>query len=266
MAAAVRGASAGGVERRAAPGVPQTVTDEHVERVIVKALEETPAHATRRSTRSMARATGMSQSTVSRVWRACGPKSHLTESFKLSPDPQFVEKARDIVGLYLNPPEGALVLCVEEKAQIQALDRTAPILPMRPGLPSERPTTTAGTERPNLYAALDVASGRVISGLTDRHRAIEFRGFLNRINRSVPADLDAPLHTHLQLLSERRRALVRRAHPHVARPRHPPLDHGTRAVHPRLDSKPERKPKPIRVAHDRRRDPRHPRRISRADL
>ena len=115
------------------PGKPRSVSDEDVERVIVKTLEETAADATHWSTRSMATATGMSQSTVSRVWRAFGLKPHLTESFKLSPDPQFIDKVRDIVGLYLNPPEAALVLCVDEKSQIQALDRTAPILPLRPG-------------------------------------------------------------------------------------------------------------------------------------
>ena len=172
------------------PGVPRTVTDDDVERLIVKTLEETPRDATHWSTRSMARATGMSQSTVSRVWRAFGLKPHLTESFKLSPDPQFIEKVRDIVGLYLNPPDGALVLCVDEKAQIQALDRTAPILPMRPGLPERATHDYRRHGTTNLYAALDVASGKVITGLTDRHRAVEFRAFLNQINRSVPADLD----------------------------------------------------------------------------
>ena len=175
------------------PGVPRTVTDEDVERVIVKTLEETPADATHWSTRSMARASGMSQSTVSRVWRAFGLKPHLTESFKLSPDPLFIEKVRDIVGLYLNPPEGALVLCVDEKAQIQALDRTAPILPMRPGLPERATHDYRRYGTTNLYAALDFASGNVITDMTARHRAVEFRGFLNQINRSVPADLDVHL-------------------------------------------------------------------------
>jgi transposase len=117
------------------PGAPRTVTDDAVEAVIVKTLEQTPEDATHWSTRSMAKATGMSQSAVSRIWRAFGLKPHLTETFKLSPGPQFVEKVRDIVGLYVNPPEGALVLCVDEKSQIQALDRTAPVLPLRPGLP-----------------------------------------------------------------------------------------------------------------------------------
>ena len=175
------------------PGVPRTITDDEVEQVVVKTLEETPSDATHWSTRSMARSTGMSQSAISRIWRAFGLKPHLRETFKLSPDPQFIEKVRDIVGLYLNPPEAALVLCVDEKSQIQALDRTAPILPLRPGLP-ERAThdyTRHGTT--NLYAALDVASGKVIADLSERHRAVEFRRFLNLINRSVPEELDVHL-------------------------------------------------------------------------
>jgi transposase len=172
------------------PGAPRTVTDDDVERVIVKTLEETPADATHWSTRSLARATGMSQSAVSRIWRAFGLKPHLTETFKLSPDPQFIEKVRDVVGLYVNPPDGALVLCVDEKSQIQALDRTAPVLPLRPGTPERRTHDYVRNGTTNLYAALDVASGKVIADLTAQHRAIEFRKFLNLINRNVPAYLD----------------------------------------------------------------------------
>jgi transposase len=172
------------------PGAPRTVSDDHVEQVIVKTLEEAPRDATHWSTRSMAQATGMSASTVGRIWRAFGLKPHLVDSFKLSPDPQFIEKVRDIVGLYLNPPEGALVLCVDEKSQIQALDRTAPILPLRPGLPERATHDYRRHGTTNLYAALDVASGRVITDMTERHRAQEFRRFLNLINRSVPEDLE----------------------------------------------------------------------------
>ena len=175
------------------PGAPRSITDDDVEAVIVKTLEQTPDDATHWSTRSMARVTGMSQSAVSRIWRAFGLKPHLTETFKLSPDPQFVEKVRDIVGLYVNPPEGALVLCVDEKSQIQALDRTAPVLPLRPGLPERRTHDYLRHGTTNLYAALDVASGMVISDMTDRHRAQEFRRFLNLINRSVPDELDVHL-------------------------------------------------------------------------
>ena len=148
------------------PGAPRSITDEQLEQVIVKTLEETPIDATHWSTRSMAKATGMSQSAISRIWRAFGLKPHLTETFKLSTDPQFVEKVRDIVGLYLNPPEGALVLCVDEKSQIQALDRTAPVLPLRRGLPERRTHDYVRHGTTNLYAALDVASGNVITDLT----------------------------------------------------------------------------------------------------
>lgn len=175
------------------PGVPRSITDDQVEAVIVRTLEETPADATHWSTRSMAKATGMSQSAISRIWRAFGLKPHLTETFKLSPDPQFVDKVRDIVGLYINPPEAAMVLCVDEKSQIQALDRTAPVLPLRPGLPERATHDYVRHGTTNLYAALDMASGRVIAEMTERHRAVEFRKFLNLINRSVPEDLDVHL-------------------------------------------------------------------------
>ena len=171
------------------PGAPRSIGDDAVEAVIVKTLEETPADATHWSTRSMANATGMSQSAVSRIWRAFGLKPHLIETFKLSPDPQFVDKVRDIVGLYVNPPDAALVLCVDEKTQIQALDRTSPVLPLRPGLPERRTHDYVRGGTTNLYAAFDVASGHVIADMTERHRAIEFRRFLNLINRSVPEDL-----------------------------------------------------------------------------
>jgi transposase len=172
------------------PGAPRTVTDEDVEWVIRTTLEQTPTDATHWSTRSLAKVTGMSQPTVSRIWRAFGLKPHLTEAFKLSTDPEFIDKVRDIVGLYLNPPEGALVLCVDEKSQIQALDRTAPVLPLMPATPERRTHDYLRHGTTNLYAALDVASGKVIADLTPRHRTLEFRTFLNLINRSVPADLD----------------------------------------------------------------------------
>jgi transposase len=172
------------------PGKPRSISDEDVERVIVKTLEEQPKDATHWSTRSMAAATGMSQSAVSRIWRAFALKPHQIESFKLSPDPQFIDKVRDVVGLYLNPPEAAVVLCVDEKAQIQALDRSAPVLPLMPGVPARQPHDYVRNGTTNLYAALDVASGQVISEMTPRHRAEEFRRFLNLIDNSVPADLD----------------------------------------------------------------------------
>jgi transposase len=175
------------------PGRPRTIGDEKVEEVIVKTLESTPEDATHWSTRSMAREVGLTQSAVLRIWRAFGLQPHRRESWKLSRDPQFIEKVRDVVGLYLNPPERAVVLCVDEKSQIQALDRTAPILPMLPGTP-ERAThdyKRAGTS--SLYAALDLTSGKVISRLHSRHRAIEFRKFLQTLEREVPAGLEVHL-------------------------------------------------------------------------
>ena len=177
------------------PGKPRTIRDSDVERVIVKTLEERPVNATHWSTRSMAQATGMSQTAISRIWRAFGLKPHQAESFKLSPDPQFIDKVRDIVGLYLNPPDAAVVLCVDEKSQIQALDRTAPVLPLMPGIPERRTHDYVRSGTTNLYAALDVASGKVIATMTPRHRAEEFRRFLNLIDKSVPANL----HVHVVL-------------------------------------------------------------------
>ncbi|MCA1701708.1 MAG: IS630 family transposase, partial [Actinobacteria bacterium] len=177
------------------PGRPRTVVDAQVEEVIVKTLESTPKDATHWSTRSMAAEVGLTQSAVHRIWRAFGLQPHRQETWKLSKDPQFVAKVRDVVGLYLDPPERAVVLCVDEKSQIQALDRTAPILPMLPGVP-ERAThdyKRAGTS--SLYAALDIATGQVIGSLHARHRAIEFKKFLQTIDREVPADL----HVHLIL-------------------------------------------------------------------
>jgi transposase len=172
------------------PGKPRSISDEDVERVIVKTLEERPANATHWSTRSMAAATGMSQSAISRIWRAFALKPHQMEAFKLSPDPQFIDKVRDIVGLYLNPPEAAVVLCVDEKSQIQALDRSAPVLPLLPGVPARQTHDYVRNGTTNLYAALDVASGNVIAEMTPRQRAEEFRRFLNLIDASVPAGLD----------------------------------------------------------------------------
>jgi transposase len=172
------------------PGAPRSIDDDAVESVIVKTLEQTPPDATHWSTRSMAAATGMSQSAVSRIWRAFGLKPHLTESFKLSPDPQFIDKVRDIVGLYLNPPDAAVVFCVDEKSQIQALDRTAPVLPLIPGTPERRTHDYRRHGTTNLYAALDLASGQVIAELTARHRGEEFQRFLNLINRNVPDHLE----------------------------------------------------------------------------
>src|SRR4029450_12498479 len=169
------------------PGAAHTITDEQVEQVLVLTLETTPTDATRWSTRSLAKHVGMSQSAISRIWRAFGLKPHLVDTFKLSTDPQFIEKVRDVVGLYLDPPEAAMVLCVDEKTGVQALDRTAPVLPLLPGTPQRQSHDYARHGVTNLDAALDVASGKVISQLTPRHRAVEFKRFLARIDRAVPA-------------------------------------------------------------------------------
>jgi transposase len=171
------------------PGRPRTISDEQVDLVITTTLESTPKDATHWSTRSMAKQVGLTQTAVSRIWRAFGLQPHRQSAFKLSRDPLFVDKIHDVVGLYLNPPERAVVLCVDEKSQIQALDRTAPILPMLPGTP-ERAThdyRRAGTS--SLYAALDLTTGKVIGALHSRHRAIEFKQFLQTIDREVPAGL-----------------------------------------------------------------------------
>jgi transposase len=172
------------------PGRPRTVTDAHVDAVITKTLESTPKDATHWSTRSMASEVGLTQSAVHRIWRAFGLQPHRAETFKLSRDPQFVAKVRDVVGLYLDPPERAVVLCVDEKSQIQALDRTQPILPMQPGLPERATHDYKRHGTSSLYAALDVSSGQVIGSLHSRHRAIEFKKFLQRIDAEVPAGLD----------------------------------------------------------------------------
>jgi transposase len=172
------------------PGQPRRISDAKVEEVIVKTLETTPRDATHWSTRSLAAEVGLNQTAVHRIWKAFGLQPHRQDAWKLSKDPQFIEKVRDVVGLYLNPPERAVVLCVDEKSQIQALDRTAPILPMLPGVP-ERAThdyKRAGTS--SLYAALDITSGQVIGRLHSRHRAIEFKQFLATLDREVPAELD----------------------------------------------------------------------------
>jgi transposase len=172
------------------PGQPRKITDEIVEQVIVTTLEESPPDgSTHWSTRSMADRVGLNQTAISRIWRTFGLKPHRIEDFKVSTDPQFIDKVRDVVGLYLNPPDAAVVLCVDEKTQVQALDRTAPILPMLPSTPARRSHDYVRNGTSDLYAALDVASGQVITQMTDQHRAVEFRNFLNLINRSVPDEL-----------------------------------------------------------------------------
>ena len=176
------------------PGRPRTVTDEHVEKVITATLEQAPPGGdTHWSTRSMARSEGMSQSAVSRIWRAFGLKPHIVQTWKLSTDPQFIDKVRDVVGLYMSPPENALVLCVDEKSQIQALDRTAPCLPMLPTTPARMTHDYVRNGTTSLFAAFDLASGSVIAQPYRRHRHQEFLRFLKLIDTAVPKDLDLHL-------------------------------------------------------------------------
>ena len=175
------------------PGAPRRIMDADVERVITKTLESKPKNATHWSTRSMSKASGMSQSAISRIWRAFALQPHRTETFKLSKDPLFIDKVRDIVGLYLNPPDKALVLCVDEKAQIQALDRSQPLLPMRPGQIERRTHDYVRHGTSSLFAALNVATGHVIGECFRRHRSQEFRKFLDQIDSSVPKNLDVHL-------------------------------------------------------------------------
>jgi transposase len=174
-------------------GAPRTIEDARIEAVIVKTLESTPKDATHWSSRGMAKASGLSISSVQRIWRAFGLQPHRLETFKLSTDPDFVAKVRDVVGLYVSPPEHAIVLCVDEKSQIQALDRSQPMLPMRPGQPARRSHDYKRHGTTSLFAALDIATGQVIGKCFARHRAAEFRKFLDEIEANVPHKLDVHL-------------------------------------------------------------------------
>jgi transposase len=170
------------------PGTPRSITDEKVEEAVTRTLEGMPTAATQWSTRALAQNVGLSQSAVVRIWRSFGLQPHRTETFKLSTDPWLVEKVRDIVGLYLNPPEHAVVLCVDEKSQVQALDRTQPILPLRPGLPEQRTNDYERHGTTSLFAALDVATGKVIGKCHRRHRHQEFLKFMQTVDAAIPPD------------------------------------------------------------------------------
>ena len=189
------------------PGTPRRVSDEQVEVVVTLTLETTPQDATHWSTRSMAERTGLSHVTVHRIWRAFGLQPHRTETFKLSSDPLFIEKVRDIVGLSLNPPERALVLCVDENSQIQALDRTRPLLPMRPGQVERRTHDYSRHGTTSLFAALDAHTGEVLGRCHRRHRSVEFRKFLDTIDTAVPAELD--VHLIMDNYATHKTALIR---------------------------------------------------------
>lgn len=171
-------------------GAPRRIADEQVAEVIRLTLESTPSNATHWSTRQMAKRSGLSRQTISLIWRAFKVQPHRSESFTLSKDPYFVDKVRDVVGLYLDPPANALVLCVDEKTQVQALERSQPVLPMRPGQPERRTHDYYRHGTLSLFAALEVATGRVISATQTKHRSREFLAFLRQIERSVPAGLE----------------------------------------------------------------------------
>ena len=189
------------------PGAPRQITDARIEAVIVRTLESTPRGATPWSTRDMAQATGLSHMTISRIWRAFGLKPHRTERFKLSPDPLLIDKVRDIVGLYLNPPDHAVVFCLDVKPQIQALDRTAPLLPLQPGQVERRTHDYTRHGTTSLYAALNVQSGKVTGRTFARQRARELRAFLNELDSTVPAELE--IHIILDNASAHKSALIR---------------------------------------------------------
>jgi len=189
------------------PGAPRTVTDAKVAEVVTATLETLPAGRTHWSSRGMAKASGLAPSTVQRIWKAFSLQPHRVETFKLSTDPLFVEKVRDIVGLYLSPPERALVLCVDEKSQIQALDRTQPLLPLRPGQAERRTHDYKRHGTTSLFAALDVKAGTVIGKCMPRHRAAEFRRFLDTVEANVPKDLD--VHVVMDNASSHKTKLIR---------------------------------------------------------
>jgi transposase len=192
------------------PGAPRTVSDAQVEDVVTRTLETQPDNATHWSTRRMAKATGLSQSAVVRIWHAFGLKPHLTETFKLSTDPFFVEKVRDVVGVYLNPPDKAVVLCVAEKSQVQALDRTQPLLPLGPGQVERQTHDYVRHGTTSLFAALEVATGRVIGECYRRHRHQEFVKFLTVVDAAVPTEDGVSIHLILDNYSTHKTPAVKR--------------------------------------------------------
>src|SRR5688572_25506065 len=189
------------------PGTPRQISDEQIEQVIVRTLEETPQGATHWSTRGMAKASGLGRTTVGQIWHAFGLQPHRSETFKLSKDPLLIDKVRDIVGLYMNPPAHAVVFCVDEKSQIQALDRTQPLLPMRPGQAERRTPDYKRHGTTTLFAALNVKAGTIIGKCMARHRASEFRRFLDEVEKNMPDGLD--IHVVMDNASSHKTKLIR---------------------------------------------------------
>ncbi len=192
------------------PGAPRKITDAEVEEVVTRTLETKPKNATHWSTRSMAEATGMSQTAIVRIWHAFGLQPHRTSTFKLSKDPQFIDKVRDIVGLYLDPPDRAIVLCVDEKSQVQALDRLQPMLPMTCGSPERHTHDYARHGTTSLYSALDVATGKVIGKCSRRHRAKDFLRFMNQVDKAILEEDGVQLHIVMDNAATHKTAEVKR--------------------------------------------------------
>ena len=199
-----------GLNDEARPGSPRTIRDEDVEQVVTMTLESKPKNATHWSTRSMAKATGLTQNAIWRIWKAFGLKPHLTETFKISEDPLFIEKVRDVVGLYMNPPENALVLCVDEKSQIQALDRTQPLLPMEPWQVERHTNDYARHGTTSLFAALNTRTGEVIGRCHQRHRHQEFLKFLKHIDASIDKRPGMEIHLIMDNYATHKTPSVRR--------------------------------------------------------
>jgi len=191
-------------------GAPRTITDDHVSRVVTLTLEAKPKNATHWSTRLMAEKAGLSQTAISRIWRAFGLQPHREGTFKISEDPQFVDKVRDVVGLYMNPPDHALVLCVDEKSQVQALDRSQPLLPMQPGTPDRRTHDYYRHGTTSLFAALDVATGAVIGKCLRKHRQQEFLAFLRYLDKTLDKQPGQEIHLVMDNYATHKTAAVRR--------------------------------------------------------
>jgi transposase len=199
-----------GLQDAKRPGAPRKITDEKVEQVVVKTLETKPSHATHWSTRSMAKATGLTQTAISRIWRAFELKPHLANTFKLSEDPLFIEKVRDIVGLYMSPPENALVLAVDEKSQVQALDRTQPLLPLQPGAAERHTHDYVRHGTTSLFAALNVATGEIIGACHRRHRQQEFLKFLKHLDATLVREPGVTIHLVLDNYATHKTPAVKR--------------------------------------------------------
>ena len=265
------------------PGASRKIGDDQIEEVVTKTLETTPKGRTHWSTRSMAKHLGLSHSTIGRIWRTFGLQPHRSESFRLSQDPQLVEKVRDVVGLYMNPPDNAVVLCVDEKSQIQALERAQPVLPMSLGQPERQTHDYIRHGTTDLFAALDTATGEIIGKCYTRHRAVEFKKFLAEIETAVPNELDIhivldnlathktpaikrwlakrppvplPLHANSRIMAEPCRALLWLAHRTRLATRLTHQCPSAQNGHTRLPRCPQRRTKAVQVDQIRRPNPR----------